>query len=56
MLKTTASVLLIAIVGMLAGCQSDSSGVGNDGRPHAPSAQPAPGATPGASPTGAPES
>ncbi|WP_312240595.1 hypothetical protein [Pantoea sp.] len=47
--------MLLALVA-LAGCQQRSSAVGNDGRPHAPSGQQAPGGTLGAGPVGQPQS
>lgn len=46
---------LVALVA-LSGCMHRSEAVGNDGRPHAPSGQQAPGGTLGAGPVGQPQS
>ncbi|WP_312046716.1 hypothetical protein [Erwinia sp.] len=52
---TKGLVALLAVLS-LAGCMHRSSAVGNDGRPHAPSAQSVPGGTLGAGPVGQPQS
>lgn len=56
MKKMITGAALIAALVTLSGCQHDSSAVGNDGRPHAPAGQQAPGGTLGSSPVGAPQS
>ncbi|MGE9550082.1 hypothetical protein ACQPT2_02430 [Erwinia amylovora] len=49
------TLVLLALAG-LAGCQHNSSAVGSDGRPHAPSGQAVPGGTLGSGPVGQPQS
>ncbi|WP_167376561.1 hypothetical protein [Pantoea latae] len=49
-------MLIIASLVALSGCQHDSSAVGSDGRPHAPSGQSVPGGPLGSGPVGQPQS
>lgn len=57
MMKTILSgITLVLALATLSGCQSDSSAVGSDGRPHAPSGQSSPGGTQGSGPVGQPQS
>ncbi|MBY4837511.1 hypothetical protein K5Y32_03160 [Pantoea sp. DY-15] len=52
---TKAALVTLTLVS-LSGCMHKSDAVGNDGRPHAPSNQPVPGASEGAGPVGQPQS
>ncbi|EJL90530.1 hypothetical protein [Candidatus Pantoea floridensis] len=52
----TKAVLVTLTLVSLAGCMHKSDAVGGDGRPHAPSNQPVPGASEGAGPVGQPQS
>ncbi|WP_168199605.1 hypothetical protein AAGQ96_08280 [Pantoea sp. MBD-2R] len=52
----TKGLIAVLAVVALSGCMHRSSAVGNDGRPHAPGGQQAPGGTLGAGPVGQPQS
>ncbi|MEJ5112753.1 hypothetical protein [Erwinia billingiae] len=56
MKKTVSGILIVMAMTVLSGCQHDSSAVGSDGRPHAPSGQASPGGTQGSGPVGQPQS
>ncbi|WP_034915449.1 MULTISPECIES: hypothetical protein [Erwinia] len=56
MKKSLIGAVFMFALATLAGCQHDSSAVGSDGRPHAPSGQQAPGGTLGSGPDGGPQS
>jgi hypothetical protein len=56
-MKVLAKAALVTLTLVsLAGCMHKSDAVGSDGRPHAPSNQPVPGASEGAGPVGQPQS
>lgn len=56
MKKYIGGMVVVLALATLSGCQNDSSAVGNDGRPHAPSGQSSPGGTQGSGPVGQPQS
>ncbi|WP_338561964.1 hypothetical protein [Erwinia sp. E_sp_B04_7] len=56
MKKYVSGILIVMALATLSGCQHDSSAVGSDGRPHAPSGQASPGGTLGSGPVGQPQS
>ncbi|WP_167391849.1 lipoprotein [Mixta gaviniae] len=56
MKKIIGGLFLLSGLFALAGCQHDSSAVGPDGRPHAPSNQSVPGGPQGQGPVGQPQS
>lgn len=56
-MKVLAKAVLVTLTMVsLFGCMHKSDAVGDDGRPHAPSNQPVPGASEGAGPVGQPQS
>ncbi|WP_343551829.1 hypothetical protein [Pantoea sp.] len=56
-MQTLTKVLFVTLTLVsLSGCMHHSDAVGSDGRPHAPSNQPVPGASEGAGPVGQPQS
>lgn len=56
MTNLSKGICVLLALAALAGCQHRSGAVGQDGRPHAPSGQQAPGGTLGAGPVGQPQS